>query len=79
MVKYYLVPEEDLADLMTDSLCLQALENGGVDDWEGYGWSIGEFLNMCREDYNIPEGTEFSISDLAETDMQGYKSVEVTG
>lgn len=78
MVKYYLVPEEDLADLMTDSLCLRALECGGVDNWSWYGASIGDFINAAKVDYNVPkDDIDFGIRDMAEVDMQGYKSVEV--
>ena len=78
MVKYYLVPEEDLADLMTDSLTLQALDCYGVDNWAWYGASINDFINAAKVDYNVPEDdTDFDIRDMAEVDMQGYKSVEV--
>lgn len=78
MVKYYLVPEEDLSDLMTDSLTLQALECGGVDNWSWHSASIADFINAAKADYNVPEDDiDFDISDMAEVDMQGYKSVEV--
>ena len=63
---------------MTDSLTLQALDCGGVDSWSWYGASINDFINAAKVDYNIPEdNTDFDISDMAEVDMQGYKSVEV--
>ncbi len=63
---------------MTDSLTLQALECGGVDNWSWHSASIADFINAAKVDYNIPEdNTDFDISDMAEVDMQGYKSVEV--
>ena len=77
MVKYYLVPEEDLADLMTDSLTLQALECGGVDNWSWHSASIADFIEAAKADYNVPEDDDdFDISDMAEVDVEGYRSVE---
>lgn len=75
---YCLVPKNELMDLLYDSLKLQALEVAGVDSWTWYGASINDFINTAKVDYNVPEDdTDFDISDMAEVDMQGYKSVEV--
>lgn len=75
---YCLVPKNELMDLLYDSLKLQALEVAGVDSWAWYGASINDFINAAKVDYNVPEDdTDFGISDMAEVDMQGYKSVEV--
>lgn len=63
---------------MTDSLTLQALECGGVDNWSWHSASIADFISAAKVDYNVPEDdVNFDISDMAEVDMQGYKSVEV--
>lgn len=40
-----LVEREKLISLISDSLKLQALENGGVDNWEWYGESLTNFLD----------------------------------
>ena len=40
-----LVEREKLISLISDSLKLQALENGGVDNWGWYGESLTDFLD----------------------------------
>lgn len=73
---YCLVPKDELKDLLYDSLTLQALECGGVDNWPNYEWSIADFIEMTRDDYNVPKDAEFDISDMAEVDIEGYRTVE---
>lgn len=73
---YCLVPKDELKDLLYDSLTLQALECGGVDNWDWYGASIADFIEMTRDDYNVPKDAEFDISDMAEVDVEGYRTVE---
>lgn len=52
-----LVEREKLLELMADSLKLQALEEGGVDNWDWYGGAITQFLD--NED-------AFDFDELAE-------------
>lgn len=52
-----MIEKEKLLDLMADSLKLQALEEGGVDNWEWYGEAITQFLD--NEDV-------FDFDELAE-------------
>ena len=73
---YCLVPKDELKDLLYDSLTLQALECGGLDNWDWYGASITDFIEMVRDDYNVPKDAEFDISDMADVDIEGYKTVE---
>lgn len=74
---YCLVPKDELKDLLYDSLKLQALEYGGVDNWSWYGESIGDFINAAKADYNVPEDDDdFDISDMADVDVEGYRTVE---
>lgn len=76
-MKYYLVPEHELKNLLHDNLTLCALEGGGVDNWDWYGQSIADFLDDAEEDYNVPFGVDFDIDDMVEVDIRGYKSIEV--
>lgn len=48
--------------LLKDSLVLTALESGGVDNWDWYGESIGDFLN--RE--NVEDFDELVERDMNE-------------
>lgn len=74
---YCLVPKNELMDLLYDSLKLQALECGGVDSWTWYGDSIREFIDAAKADYNVPkDDDDFDISDMAEVDVEGYRTVE---
>lgn len=74
---YCLVPKNELMDLLYDSLKLQALECGGVDSWTWYGDSVRDFIDAAKADYNVPEDDDdFDISDMAEVDVEGYRSVE---
>ena len=74
---YCLVPKDELEDLLYDSLRLQALDCGGVDNWSGYGQSIEDFIEAVKVDYNVPEDDDdFDISDMADVDVEGYRTVE---
>lgn len=74
---YCLVPKDELKDLLYDSLKLQALECGGVDNWSWYGDSVRDFINAAKADYNVPkDDDDFDISDMADVDVEGYRTVE---
>lgn len=74
---YCLVPKDELKDLLCDSLRLQALDCGGVDNWDWYGASIGDFIEAAKVDYNVPkDDDDFDISDMADVDVEGYRTVE---
>lgn len=74
---YCLVPKDELKDLLYDSLRLQALDCGGVDNWNWYDASIRDFIDAAKADYNVPEDDDdFDISDMADVDVEGYRTVE---
>jgi hypothetical protein len=56
----YLIEENELISLLRDKLTLEALENGGVDNWQWYGESLHE-----HEDWNEEE-CEFDVSKYLE-------------
>lgn len=47
--KYALVPIEELKKLEEDSLLLDALCRGGVDNWEGYSFALDEYVNQMND------------------------------
>lgn len=49
--KTYIVPESILRQLIEHSFRYCALEDGGVDNWEGYSQSIKEYLNYSGYTY----------------------------
>lgn len=50
-MKYYAVSEDELRELIHDSMKLCALESGGVDNWDGYNEAIHEFVKNNDELY----------------------------
>lgn len=74
---YCLISKDELKELLCDSLTLQALDCGGIGSWEWYGESIRDFIDAAKADYNVPEDDDdFDISDMAEVDVEGYRTVE---
>ncbi len=47
-MKYYIISEERLKELLEEEARYIALENGGVDNWEWYGASIQDYLGLCE-------------------------------
>jgi hypothetical protein len=54
IMKQYVISEGRLRDLLHSEAILNALENGGVDNWEWYGDSIRDFFKRVNEE-EIPE------------------------
>ena len=60
MENKYIISENELATLLTMSAKCAALENGGVNDWEGYEYCMDDFHAMgelttedLEQSYNI--------------------------
>ena len=70
---YYKVSKEKLIELFAACVKLQALENGGIDKWEWYDFSLNDFLKdygfnsfeECakKEIENLPFVTVYHIND----------------
>jgi hypothetical protein len=78
----YMISESELKDLLTAYYTLMALEHGGVDNWEGYGWSIGDFIKDWlyerKNEFNCDMSDmvdEFSIEDIANYEIIEYDEV----
>jgi hypothetical protein len=62
----YRLPDWELHELVYAQLTLEALEHGGVDDWEWYSESIKDYCNSCHAD---------SIEDIVKEELEtGYYS-----
>ena len=70
MEKYYKVSESELRELIHDSMKLCALENGGVDNWEWYGFSIQNFIEANGS------SDDDDIYDITEKELENYEEVE---
>lgn len=76
MKKYRLVEEKELIDLLESYNRLQALENGGVDNWEWYGASLGDFLEAWIADKGLDPDGDWDFTAMAEDDLNEYASCE---
>ena len=73
MKKYRLVPETELRHYIEAWLKLQALENGGVDNWEWYGASLGDFLeSWAKETGRDPEDEDLDFNEIINEDIKEY-------
>ena len=79
MKKYRLVPETELLDLLENSNKLQALENGGVDNWDWYGASIRDYFEACITELNLEldEDEDLDFTTIAKIDLNNYPIMEL--
>ena len=71
MMKYYLIEESRLKELLESEARLAALEYGGVDNWEWYGESLSQYLDEYCE-WNGINRNRYDYDKLAEEDLAGY-------
>ena len=70
-MKYYLIEENRLKELLESEARLDALEWGGVDNWEWYGESLSQYLDeYCQ--WNGINRIRYDFDKLAEEDLSNY-------
>ena len=78
----------ELKELIADSMRLQALDWGGVDNWQWYGESFGDYLKTIQSDYvNNPISVKHEIfqqyikdndiEELYDLDFDDYAAMAV--
>ena len=79
----YLVPEHTLRDLINDSNKLAALECGGVDNWDWYGYSIGDYVaDFRKNNYDLvkeafgEDEEDFGLEEMSELELMVYSTLE---
>lgn len=75
-MKYYLVSENDLIDLLETSIWRQMLERDGVDNWTWYGESRKDIIREYFPDKTDEELKDYNFNDCAEEDIKSYNFVE---
>lgn len=79
----YILTESELYNLLKSSLILQALSQGGVDDWEWAGDSITDFKEKYKQEHNIEtfdeDGylIEIDIDDIAREELKNYQNINL--
>lgn len=73
------IPHQELVDLLEASYILEALNNGGVDDWTWYGESCKDFLDEQLPFYkdDMPEDTNFDFEYMAEKEAEDYPLAKI--
>ena len=74
MKKYRLVEEKELIVLLESFNKLQALENGGVDNWEWYGASLCDYLEAWVAESGVDPNSDWDFESIAEDDLNHYAS-----
>lgn len=80
----FIVPEKQLIELLYAYNKLQALENGGVDNWIWYGGSLRDFLrDFVTEHPQLVDEDEDDVTFdfIAEYDLVDYQTLDelITG
>ena len=74
MKKYRLVEEKELIILLESFNKLQALENGGVDNWGWYGASLRDYLEAWVAEFGNDPNCDWDFESIAENDLNNYAS-----
>ena len=77
MKTYYLVSEEVLKSMLKDAFKFHALETGGVDNWEGYGASLYDFLKEWALENEIGDEEHYSFKDLVKSELKFFKKIMI--
>lgn len=79
---YIMLEEEEYKGLLEDALTYRALRNSGVDNWEWYDISIGNFVDAMKNQYpnyiiekykrvhNFDEDDELEIEDYVNLEIE---------
>ena len=73
-MKYRIIKEDELRELIYAANKCRALECGGVDNWTWYGESFHDFLIQCSQD--IGRDIE-DLEELADIDLATYPEIEI--
>ena len=74
-----LIPRETLFDLICDSNTLAALEIGGVDNWDWYGYSIREYVDAWKRDnphsWAGIDPEDIDIETMSKFELEEYRTL----
>lgn len=76
MDKTYTITRAQMLSFLASEMKLEALENGGVDNWEHYGDAIGDYQRAWLEywDFSIIDEDDIpeTFEDMAEYEIGQY-------
>lgn len=75
-MKMYQVPEDQLIELLENQMLCNALQAGGVDNWDWYGESISDFIEEEKQEFpSLKDDPDVYLEDIAEESLKQYKVV----
>ena len=76
--RLFVLTYDELLDLLISTNTFNALDNGGVDNWEWYGMAIHDYVEMSAREYNMKANKKHNISDISKYEIEKlYADVEV--
>ncbi len=72
-MRYYLINEKRLKELLVAEMKLIELERDGVDDWEWYGEGRENYLKELAAGYELEYNEELEYEDIAEKDLENFE------
>lgn len=73
MMRYYLINEKRLKELLIAEMKLIELERDGVDNWEWYGEGRENYLKELATGYELEYNEELEYEDIAEKDLENFE------
>lgn len=78
--EYYKIPKKRLLELLEADAKLEALENGGVDNWEWSGASMSDYLfsyiQEIHPDMEDDDKDDFWFDSIAEERLKNYETLD---
>lgn len=78
--KYYKISKKRLLELLEADAKLEALESGGVDNWEWCGVSISDYLlsyvQEIHPDMEDDDKDDFWFDSIAEERLRNYETLD---
>jgi len=72
-MRYYLINEKRLKELLVAEMKLIELERDGVDNWEWYGEGRENYLKELATGYELEYNEELEYEDIAEKDLENFE------
>lgn len=72
-MRYYLINEKRLKELLVAEMKLIELERDGVDNWEWYGEGRENYLKELATGYELEYNEELEYEDIAKKDLENFE------
>ena len=70
-----IISKNGLREILDGYFRYMALDQGGVDNWEGYSYSIGDFIEEEKAT-NFPDEEDLDIEKIVENELNDYLTLD---